>query len=251
MSRAPLRTVLLLMLLPWLGAAKLADVLPAPEVGYRATRVMTSAGQRFEQTVYAMPGFERVETETGGGRAIAILDRARGRWLAWMDGQPFFTEAALGQGFDPYGAEFQQLEIDEVGAERLAGIATRKFRITGVDAEGAPVDGHFWLTDESIILRVEGEMADHRRGSVPFTLQLEGLAIGPQAAALFEPPAGLQPAPAMPSLQSLIDAARRSGSPPAGADGTQPPPDAAALQRQLEEAQRQIQEMMKSLQPPQ
>ena len=212
---------------------------------------MTSAGQRFEQTVYAMPGFERVETETGGGRAIAILDRAGGRWLSWMDGQPFFTEAALGQGFDPYGAEFERLAVDEVGAENVAGIATRKFRITGVDPQGAPVDGHFWLNEDNVILRVEGEMADPSRGSVPFTLQLEDLTIGPQAASLFEPPPGLQPAPAMPSLQSLIDTARRGGPPPAAPDDAQPPPDTAAIQRQLEEAQRQIQEMMKSLQPPQ
>jgi hypothetical protein len=86
---------------------------------------------------------------------------------------------------------------------------------------------------------------------MPFTLQLENLVVGPQAAALFAPPAELQPAPAMPSLQSLIDAARRSGTPPAASGAAEPPPDATAIQRQLEEAQRQIQEMLKSLQPPQ
>jgi hypothetical protein len=248
MIRALVRAGLVLALLPWLGAARLGDVLPAPKVGYSATRVMTSAGQRFEQTVYAMPGFERVETETGGGRAIAVVDRNAGRWVSWLEGQGFFTEAASPKGFDPYGTEFERLEVDEVGAESIAGIATRKFRISAADAGGAPVDGHFWLTVENIMLRVEGEMTDPRRGAMPFTLQLENLVVGPQAAALFAPPAGLQPAPAMPSL---IDAARRSGTPPAAAGAAEPPPDAAAIQRQLEEAQRQIQEMLKSLQPPQ
>lgn len=249
MTRALVRVTLVLLLMPWLAAAKLGDVLPAPEVGYRAIRVMNSGGQRLEQMVYAMPGFERIETETGEGRAVTVVDRAAGRWTSWVEGQGFFVESASARGFDPYGTEFQQLEVEELGGDGVGGIEARKVRVTGTNAEGAPINGHLWLTGDDIMLRIEGEMVDSRRGAMPFTLQLEELEIGPQTASLFERPEGLQPAPTMPALQSLLEAARGAGGP--AADTPQAPPDAAAIQRQLEEAQRQIQEMMKSMQPPQ
>src|SRR3546814_8781081 len=86
----------------------------------------------------------------------------------------------------PSAGDYADLQPEELGRETIGGEAVTKYRIEAGEG-GESYTVLIWATDDGIALRMEGATAEGG-----FEMQLSDLERGPQPAALFEVPAGMQ-----------------------------------------------------------
>jgi hypothetical protein len=91
------------------------------------------------------------------------------------------------------GSQPNDVEITEVGGDTVEGIAATKYKMIMKDGSAG---GFLWLTSEGITVKMDMLSKDgHDKNRT--TVTLKNLVIGPQDAALFDPPADYK---AMPSF---------------------------------------------------
>ena len=155
-----------------------------PQVEYAADRYVEQ-GDRFQNMrVFYAPSMERLELQ---GRAaagnIVLLRHDLGK--AWLVMPRMSALAELpSEVLARLGQAFQGTDLKRIGNETLNGIAAVKHHATGT------FTGTVWLTRSGIPLKLDGQ----RRlegGAKRLLLEQRNIAPGPQAATLFEPPAGL------------------------------------------------------------
>ncbi len=146
--------------------------------------------------VYHDRGKERWEVSMGGMPQVTIMRPDLGKLIMYMPQMNMGMELALGR--DPqFGLPPDHTEPKAVGREDVAGESTTLYRTEVDNGTDAPFIVFSWVTDDGIIMRIEG-----RGPEGEFVMYLKGLSRGPQDAALFEMPAGAQLMPTNPAMLS-------------------------------------------------
>lgn len=182
---------LLAVSLPW--SAPAADT-PRLEmdVAYSATRIIEAGKERIEQRLYQQGAMvQRMETELNGQPSIIIM---RGdRDLVWtvMPQQRMVMEMRMAHDVtDPMNIEIPDPDswvMERLGREAVNGIPATKYRVATDDGAKTRMRGHMWVSDHGIPVRTDLETGGER-----ILMELRNLVVGPQPAALFEPPADYQ-----------------------------------------------------------
>lgn len=172
-----------------------------PDTGsYSADSVVVSGDLEMRSRIYRDGGNERREMTLDGTEQIVITRPA--------DDVVYVVMPQMNMGFQlpasdsPFGdlsGTFDGLATETVGREAIDGIDATHMRVSGTDAGGAGIDADVWVSDDGIVLRVEGR-ATYSGVSQETVQFLENIEMGPQDPALFEPPPGIGFLPMDPSL---------------------------------------------------
>jgi outer membrane lipoprotein-sorting protein len=176
------------------AAAATAATLEPPSVDYCADRVIEAKQGTMTQKVCASGLKERVQSTMAGMQMVSIVRHDKEVMWTLMPAQKMYMEIGLKQALaqEPASPEIG-VEIVEVGAEKIDGIAATKYRLK-VREQSA--DSFVWLTRERIPLRFEVTVQEGGE-SQRVVMRLENLQVGKQDAALFELPAGYSKMPSM------------------------------------------------------
>ncbi len=168
---------------------------PFPKVGYSAD-VKMDMGKGpdgrpmiFPGKVYFSGGKERRETVTFGHKSIIIWRRDKGvSWILMPDRKMYMEQRGGTEKEDP-GRMMREgnVKLTKLGSERVNGMATTKYKIEVVDKKGRPFEGHLWVTNQKVPVRMEGTS----KGTL-FRIDYTNIKIGKQDARLFEIPAGYE-----------------------------------------------------------
>ncbi|HYC04491.1 MAG TPA: hypothetical protein VED40_14450 [Azospirillaceae bacterium] len=180
---------LVLGLLVALPLPALADTLPPQRAEYRAAATLSVNGEEVRGTVAHARGMERRETVQDGLRSVLIVRPEQGEAFVL---QPESGAAMRLDSGDPEAAPdlaaLQRLPAVAEGKEKVAGLDTTRYRVSGGNEEGG-FDGMVWATSDGIYARVEGAATD---GGEPVRLRMELAEVkrGAQDPTLFELPPG-------------------------------------------------------------
>ena len=181
----------LVMLTVLMGARPAAaqQLLGDTQVPYSADRTVVTGGKTYVGRVYAMPGRQRHEQDLNGLPLVAIL-RAD-RKVAWLElaALHVFTDFPFPAAITDYAGQ-QQLGAP-LGTETLAGETVRKYRIERQGTDGSQVYGYLWMTDDGIVVRLEGSFVETNGRETKASYELSHIQRAPQPAALFDLPAGM------------------------------------------------------------
>jgi hypothetical protein len=185
-----LRSALLCLLLP---APAMAATLGAARVGFTADRLLVIDGQRYPGKIWAMPGEERHEQTIRAFRPIFLLRADSPLGEVVLPQLKTVVEFVMPR-------ELRLLDSPELtkhplGPETVNGIATTKYAIEATVPEGHAA-GALWLSSDGIPMKLAGSFTGHKGKPVTVRWELSHVKIGPQPAALFEPPRGFSKLPA-------------------------------------------------------
>lgn len=169
--------------LPVLGAG-----MTEPKVDFSADVTIESAGQKVAGKLYVGGGKQRMEMSRQGHTMAFVSSRADKRFFTLMVEQKMAMEYPAGMDDRAAGAPRSPLDekVDLVadGTETVDGRACTRYRVVRKDKPKAETKA--WVTTkENIPIKIEG--VDEAGRSLRWALS--NLAIGPQAASLFEIPA--------------------------------------------------------------
>lgn len=217
-----------------IGLATTAPAVAAPDlldlkVAYSAESVFGSGDHPRVGHLWRTPTALRHDmTDNGQTETIIVrLDRK----TAWMVLPAL--KLALGTDLDglaqlPGAAAVldaaDKLNPVAAGSGVIDGLRATKYRIRMDDPTAGQFDGYVWETGQGIILKVDGDGEQNgHRGAVH--LQFRHVHVGPQDAALFEPPAGYHQIHVPPAaVEAMIKGLERlqRGQPGAQSGGTRP-----------------------------
>lgn len=203
-----MRTVACLLLaLLLMPAAATAATLCDAHVGFSADRTLVFNGHTYVGKIWAMPGEERHEQTIEAFHPVFLLH----------------TDSPLGEVVVPevkttvefvMPAELRILDAPElkkhpVGQEIVNGIPTTKYAIDETVPEGH-AQGTLWLSRDGIPMKLAGTFIGHKGKPASVRWELTHVKIGPQPAALFEPPHGFSKLPAE-AIAPLLGLRLKSG----------------------------------------
>jgi hypothetical protein len=170
-----------------------AATLPVPTAEYSADRIIETDKGTFEGKIYATKDKERTETSMQGMESVMIV--RKDQQLGWMlmPAQRMYQKLDFNQAQQQSGSQPNDVEITEVGGDTVEGIAATKYKMIMKDGSAG---GFLWITPEGITVKMDMLSKDGRDKNRT-TVTLKNLVIGPQDAALFDPPADYK---AMPSF---------------------------------------------------
>ena len=252
-TRAPrLTAAAAILVLAALAGAAWAAEFPEPSASYSGDGVMTTDMGAVSFRVFADGAIERREMTTDEATHVVIKRPDRGVAYLLVPEDNMAMEIREDVGSMPASAgEMAAFNPTPVGSEAIAGETATKYALSGVDARGAGFDGFAWLTDDGILLKLEGTSRLVAGRGMPMTVELTSLARGPQDPSLFELPAGV-------AIMRLDGLKGNAGATPArrpGADmprampdmesmeGMEGMPDVEALRRQLEQQMDQLERL--------
>jgi hypothetical protein len=178
-----------------LAAPALAESpIPAPQADYSATEIVEVLDRkmqsRVETEVHRSGRLERREVEAQGQSMVMLIRPQEEAAYLLMPGGRMAMRMPFDQAArDLSSDDLQALDADAVGRERVAGLETTKYRITGRNDRGYGFDGHAWVTDDGIRMRVEGAVTGPERAPINVSIHLENVTRSAQPAELFELPA--------------------------------------------------------------
>ena len=192
---APFATMAAMLLAAPPAAAQLLGLeqyLSPPSVDYAADVSMTADGDTIDGKIMSAAGKERRELTVEGDIEIIIIRLDRHLVWSLAPDDKLYVESSLEEalGRAPGKPHEPQLTVATLGSDTVAGQHATKKRLSGKDADGSPLEGTVWLSDEGIILRAESDIVDESGKHHSLSMELRNLHIGPQNAALFEVPAG-------------------------------------------------------------
>ncbi len=170
-------------------AATLSDA----KVGFSADRVLVINGKPYQGKMWNMPGKERHEQNLNGIPAAFVLrtdtpigDLVLPKLHTTVE---FMMPPELRLFADP------RLTRKPVGHEKINGIATTKYDVEVTVPEGHGA-GNLWLSDAGIPMKLDGSFTRASGRVATLHWELTHVHLGPQPAALFEPPPGFSKLPA-------------------------------------------------------
>ncbi len=170
-------------------AATLADA----KTGFSADRTLIIDGKTYLGRMWTMPGMERHEQNLNGIPAAFVLksdnpiaDLVLPKLHTVVE---FTLPPELRLFADP------RLTRRPVGHDTITGIATTKYAIDETLPEGHG-EGFLWLSDSGIPMRLDGSFTRTSGRAAHLHWELSHVKLGPQPAALFEPPHGFSKLPA-------------------------------------------------------
>jgi len=178
-----------ILVLAWLfiTAAAEAAAPPALTVEFTAKRRIESADGVIDGSITAAPGMERSEMRIGAVSAVMIVRNDRRVGWMLMPAQKMYQELAFAQAAQQAGTVApDQIELEAVGSETLAGLATTKYKFVTKDRTAG---GFLWYSAEGIPVKMD-VLSKSGRDKSRMTVTLDDIRIGAQDPALFEVPAG-------------------------------------------------------------
>lgn len=174
---------------PGAAAASLVD----SRVGFSAERTLVIDGRTYRGKLWTMPGKERHEQVIKGFDPVFILhaDSPVGEIVL----APLHTVVEFVFPAELRVLSDKRLTRRPVGHETIDGIATTRYRVDETVPEGH-AEGEIWLSRDGIPMRLEGRFTKPNGKQSTIRWELHHVRIGPQPAALFEPPAGFSHLPA-------------------------------------------------------
>jgi len=164
--------------------------LSPPTVDYAADVSMTADGDTVDGRIMRASGKERRELTVEGELEIVIIRLDRHLVWSLAPDEKLYVEAALEDALGHPSGKEPQLTVTALGSATIAGLHATRKRLSGRDADGSPLEGTVWVSDEGIVLRAENDIVDESGKHHRLDMELKNLRIGPQNAALFEVPAG-------------------------------------------------------------
>ena len=223
------------------AAPAMADKLPLPKASYSADVVFTAKGKAQPGKIFVDGPKERRELMTESGQKQTIIirrDKGRVYDLKPKAHLAVSMRVAAAEAAGKTGApgtdidSFYGVDAESQGLETIDGLLTTKY---GIKIDGGPdltVNATVWATDDGVIVRVIGKTSIDS-DSAPAKMELKNIARGPQDAALFEVPAGMDLLSAGGEGDTPEKGATPDGSPapnapaPPASDGGQAAPPAA------------------------
>ena len=185
----------LLLVAALLGAlpAQAQQLLGDTQVPYSADRTVVTGGKTYIGRVYATPGRQRHEQDINGLPLVAIL-RAD-RKVAWLELADLhvFTDFPFPAAITDY-ADQKQLGRP-LDTEVIAGEAAKKYRVERQGDDGSQVYGYAWITDDGIVVKLDGSFVEPSGRETKASYELSHIRRGPQSAALFDLPPGMNRLP--------------------------------------------------------
>jgi hypothetical protein len=170
------------------GATAAHAAMPPPlTVEYSADRRIETAERTIDGRVAAAPGMERSEMTMGGMSAVMILrtDRKLG-WML-MPAQRMYQQMDFAQAAQQSAhVAADQVELETVGNETIAGLATTKYKFVSKDRSAG---GFLWYSADGIAVKMDLLSKDGGDKSRT-TVTLQNIQVGPQDRTAFEVPAG-------------------------------------------------------------
>ena len=179
----------LLVLLPGVAAA---GTLIDAQTSFSADRTLVVDGHNYKGKIWAMPGKERHEQAIQGLRPVFLMRADNPLGEIVLAGLKTIVQFRM-------PAELRVLAIPElkknpIGSDTVNGIATTKYAIDKTVPEGH-AQGTLWLSRDGIPMRLAGTFTAPKGKVSTVRWELNHVEIGPQPAALFEPPSGLSKLP--------------------------------------------------------
>lgn len=163
-------------------------------VSYSADYVMETAEGAARGKLFVVPGKERREDVSAEGVSMVTIrrDDLKKMWML-MPAERMYMEMNAGEP-DPSGKAASdpgdyEVEMTVVGPERLAGLDTVKQKVVMTGKDGTRMGGFWWTTADGIPVKMD-MLAKEAGSKVRMKRELSNIAIGPQAADLFEIPEG-------------------------------------------------------------
>jgi hypothetical protein len=170
-------------------AATLGDA----KIGFSADRTLIVDGKTYHGRMWTMPGKERHEQDLNGIPAAFVL-RSDTPLAELVLPElhtivEFLLPAELHLFADP------RLTRRPVGHETINNIPTTKYAIDETVPEGHGA-GFLWLSEDGIPMKLDGTFTRNSGKAATLRWELTHVHLGPQPAALFEPPHGFSKLPA-------------------------------------------------------
>ncbi len=183
--------LVLLSLLLAPGAAW-AETLGEAQVGFSAERTLVIDGHTYTGKIWTMPGKERHEQAIQAFRPIFLLRADSPLAEIVLPQLKTIVEFMLPRQLQLLS--WPELKKHPVGQETVNGIATTKYAIDETAREGHAA-GTLWLSRDGIPMKLAGAVTGPKGKASTIRWELSHVKIGPQPAALFEPPAGFSKLP--------------------------------------------------------
>lgn len=166
-------------------SAARAEGIPAPTGSWSAEITARVAEDMVEIQVWHDDGRWRQEVRQGDGETVTVvIVRPDTDAVYVFDGG---EDTGIVLPYDPaqYGGltEMPELESEVEGKETVNGVATTRYRFSGLNPLGEPVSGTAWISERGVPMRVIAVSPDSTG-----TREVQTLEIGPVDTELFEPP---------------------------------------------------------------
>jgi len=180
-----------------------ADKLPLPKAAYSADVVFFAKGKQTSGHINVDGPKERRQAKnTAGVDKTLIIRRDQGKAGLVYDLKPSRKLAvamrmAAAEAAGEIGAPgididaFYGVDATSQGAETVEGLQTTKYAIKIDGGPDLVVNATVWATDDGIIVKMIGKTSIDT-DAAPSRMELKNIQRGPQDAALFEVPAGLE-----------------------------------------------------------
>jgi hypothetical protein len=182
--------LLCLLLIPGTAdAATLGDV----RVGFSADRVLVINGQVYDGKIWAMPGEERHEQRIQAFHPVFLLHGGSPVGEIVLAQLKTVVEFVIPPELRVL--RWSALTRHPIGHQAVNGVATTEYAVDETVREGH-AQGTLWLSPDGIPMKLAGRFIGHKGKVATIRWELSHVRIGPQAAALFQPPAGYSKLPA-------------------------------------------------------
>lgn len=189
LARRGLTAVLLALAL---AAGAGAGELKAPQSPFSAELRVHTGDVSMDAKLWYDGGRERREMTMQGKSTVVLIRPDRNAAFMLSADEKTAMQMALTpelRYFDE--ATMADLKPELVGRDTVNGEPTRKYRLDGVSLLGGRIEGHLWVTDDFIVMKIEGRAQVQGKWQ-DVELSLDHLKRGPVAPAQFEVPAGYQ-----------------------------------------------------------
>lgn len=188
-----MRKLCLVLLLLWSTlAAAPAATLGDAQIGFSADRTLVIDGHTYLGKIWAMPGRERHEQAIQGFQPVFLLRADSPLAEVVLANLKTIVEFVMPAELRLLGRH--ELKKHPVGQDRVNGIATTKYEIDETVPEGH-AKGMLWLSRDGIPMKLAGSFMRNSGNAASVRWELSHVKIGPQPAALFEPPPGFSKLP--------------------------------------------------------
>jgi hypothetical protein len=178
-----------LLVLAWVLVCSAAEAATPPmlTVEYSATRQIESKDGVIEGSIAAAPGMERSELRIGSMATVMIVRQDLKLGYMLMPMQKMYRELPFTQATQQSGTVAQdQVELETVGTEVVAGLATTKYKFVTKDKSAG---GFLWYSVEGIPVKMD-VLSKTGKDKSRMTVTLQDIRITTQDRAQFEVPAG-------------------------------------------------------------